>query len=224
MMPGVMGGMERPSTPARINMTAGSGEELSDMLATIMQLAGVKQHGAVGGEEPIGIEPMGDEPHGGEVLALEPVNEPGDATSDMRSVLDKLHPMDTGDSDGGDHDIGDEEETDEERMYNNSGSNPTHVPPTSKDAMIDHGKQNQEQSGNADAGDRMDGSMPKAFSTEDRLMAEYKEFVSETETKTMSRAAKGIKKYGKKGMQALAKAGKEGKDLDKIRDKYNKYD
>jgi hypothetical protein len=31
-------------------------------------------------------------------------------------------------------------------------------------------------------------------------------------------------KYGKDGMQALAKAGKEGKSLDKVRDKYNKYD
>ena len=40
----------------------------------------------------------------------------------------------------------------------------------------------------------------------------------------MSRAAKGYEKYGKEGMQALAKAGREGKSLDKIRDKYNKYD
>jgi hypothetical protein len=42
--------------------------------------------------------------------------------------------------------------------------------------------------------------------------------------KTMSRAAKGMMKYGKDGMKALAKAGKEGKDLDKVRDKYDKYD
>jgi hypothetical protein len=42
--------------------------------------------------------------------------------------------------------------------------------------------------------------------------------------RNMSRAAKGYEKYGKKGMMALAKAGKEGKDLDSIRDKYNKYD
>jgi hypothetical protein len=47
--------------------------------------------------------------------------------------------------------------------------------------------------------------------------------VAEAE-RTMSRAAKGYEKYGKKGMMALAKAGKEGKSLDKIRDKYNKYD
>jgi len=40
----------------------------------------------------------------------------------------------------------------------------------------------------------------------------------------MSRAAKGYEKYGKEGMQALAKAGREGKSLDTIRNKYDKYD
>lgn len=40
----------------------------------------------------------------------------------------------------------------------------------------------------------------------------------------MSRAAKGYEKYGKEGMQALAKAGREGKSLDPIRARYNKYD
>jgi hypothetical protein len=40
----------------------------------------------------------------------------------------------------------------------------------------------------------------------------------------MSRAAKGYEKYGKEGMQALAKAGREGKSLDPIRNKYDKYD
>jgi hypothetical protein len=43
------------------------------------------------------------------------------------------------------------------------------------------------------------------------------------EKKTMSRAAKGNEKYGKKGMQALAKAGREGKDLEPIKAKFNKY-
>ena len=43
----------------------------------------------------------------------------------------------------------------------------------------------------------------------------------------MSRAAKGNEKYGKDGMKALAKAGREGaseKKLDTIRDKYDRYD
>ena len=40
----------------------------------------------------------------------------------------------------------------------------------------------------------------------------------------MSRAAKGYEKYGKQGMEALAKAGREGKALDPVRNKYDKYD
>jgi hypothetical protein len=40
----------------------------------------------------------------------------------------------------------------------------------------------------------------------------------------MSRAAKGYEKYGKQGMEALAKAGREGKSLDPVRKKYDKYD
>jgi hypothetical protein len=39
----------------------------------------------------------------------------------------------------------------------------------------------------------------------------------------MSRAAKGYEKYGKQGMEALAKAGREGKALDPVRKKYDKY-
>ena len=44
------------------------------------------------------------------------------------------------------------------------------------------------------------------------------------EEEGMSRAAKGYEKYGKEGMQALAKAGREGKALDPVRNKYDKYD
>ena len=83
MMPEIgmgMGAMERPSTPASINMTAGSGEELSDMLATIMQLAGVKQHGE---EEPMSTEPT-------LAIAAEPEM---DANADMRSVMDLINPI-----------------------------------------------------------------------------------------------------------------------------------
>ena len=49
--------------------------------------------------------------------------------------------------------------------------------------------------------------------------------VEESE-KRMSRAAKGYEKYGKQGMMALAKAGRDGaseKELDTIRDKHDKY-
>lgn len=226
---GMMGGMpERPPMPASINMTAGSGDELSDMLATIMQLAGRKAPGA---EEPMGAEPA-------IALTAEPEMGGGDPASDMRSMIDKLNPMD-GDDQGpdqggddvsvahgdfdndGDHDMDDhkaekdEEETDE-GQYDNSPSDPRKPPPFGANQFA-----NQENQ--PGQGDRMDGNMPKA-TMEQQLMADYKKFVNEGEGKTMSRAAKGNEKYGKDGMKALAKSGKEGKDLDKIRDKYNKYD
>ena len=47
------------------------------------------------------------------------------------------------------------------------------------------------------------------------------------ESENMSRAAKGHEKYGKEGMKALADAGRDGaskEELDKIRDKYDRYD
>jgi len=60
----------------------------------------------------------------------------------------------------------------------------------------------------------------------DRLTQDYgQQGVAESE-KTMSRAAKGNEKYGKDGMKALAKAGREGaseKKLDSIRNKYDNY-
>ncbi len=52
------------------------------------------------------------------------------------------------------------------------------------------------------------------------------DLISEEE-KRMSRAGKGVMKYGKDGMKALAKAGRDGasdEKLDKLRDKYDKYD
>jgi len=174
-MPGM--GMERPSTPASINMTAGSGEELSDMLATIMQLAGVKQHGV---EEPMSAEPMGAEP----IVALtaEPEMGGNDDTMDMRSIIDKLNPMD-GEQDGvsaahgdidndGDHDMADHEEETDEGQYDNSPADPRKPPPFKANQFA-------HQENQPGQGDRMDGNMPKA-TMEQQLMADYKRFISET--------------------------------------------
>jgi len=69
------------------------------------------------------------------------------------------------------------------------------------------------------------GGNPMHEALVDHLQSMYDSIKeSEDKPKTMSRAAKGVMKYGKDGMKALAKAGKEGKNLDKVRDKYNKYD
>ena len=54
----------------------------------------------------------------------------------------------------------------------------------------------------------------------------FNEVINEENKRRMSRAAKGVMKYGKDGMKELAKAGREGaseKTLDSIRDKHDNY-
>ena len=68
------------------------------------------------------------------------------------------------------------------------------------------------------------GENPLQEGLVERLSAMYQEIKEAGDKKTMSRAAKGVMKYGKEGMRKLADAGKKGKDLEPIRAKYNKYD
>jgi hypothetical protein len=107
-------------------------------------------------------------------------------------------------------------------MLDNSPNNPTDVPAhdSEKFAYNPNG-------GGMGIGDRMDGTMPKGNMTAEdtmtsKLFSDYQKFVTEGE-KQMSRAAKGIMKYGKTGMQALRDAEADGKDLEPVRAKYNKY-
>ncbi len=60
----------------------------------------------------------------------------------------------------------------------------------------------------------------------DYMLSEQDQEVSEGKRR-MSRAAKGHEKYGKAGMKALAKAGRDGaseKEVDAIRNKHDRYD
>jgi hypothetical protein len=189
---GIMPGMEmespsmvpdRPTTPASINMTAGSGEELGNLLKDIMSLAGMNSQPApVSGAAPIdNAEPQTLEPVGG-----------GETPADtMRGVIDKLNPMD-GDDDGmagldrdhdGDHDMDDhdmekdQEETDEGE-YDNSPADPTKK--NEFDANEFAHQENQ-----PGQGDRMDGTSPKAYADMNEavsdLFAQYKKFIGESE-------------------------------------------
>jgi len=104
--------------------------------------------------------------------------------------------------------------------YDNTPADPNNIPAHDSNKMAY----------NPNAGGHNKGvtNQPSAMAETlaDQLFSDYKKFVSEATKPSagMSKAAKGMMKYGKDGMKALAKAGKEGKDLDKIRDKYNKYD
>jgi hypothetical protein len=91
-MMGGMGGMSQPHTPASINMTAASGDELSGMLKDIMSLAGLSK--AEPEQLGIEVEPMTAltaEPEIGPEAGAGPGATDGEV---MRSVLDKLNPED----------------------------------------------------------------------------------------------------------------------------------
>lgn len=151
---GLMSGA--PNTPASINMTAGSGEELSNMLATIMQLAGVHNIG----DEHMGVEP---EPS---IMTAEPAMSAGDS---MRSVIDKMH------ADGADEPADDEEETDE-GQYDNTPNDPTDT--NEFDANEFAHQENQPGAGDAMNGKSRVRNQPTA-TMEQQLMAEYKAFIGE---------------------------------------------
>jgi hypothetical protein len=70
-----------------------------------------------------------------------------------------------------------------------------------------------ERYGSKEAGERVAGAVRNKLRDQGKL-----------EEEGMSRAAKGYEKYGREGMEALAKAGRDGKALDPVRKKYNKYD
>jgi len=73
------------------------------------------------------------------------------------------------------------------------------------------------------------GKFGKTDADKDANFQRYKKIqdkIKEQGEKTMSRAAKGNEKYGKDGMKALAKAGRDGaseKELDAIRDRHDNY-
>lgn len=281
---GMMGGMDRPSTPASfsINASAADGQEVSQMLRDIMNLAGVHKSDSAD-SMPMDKEPVtgADDhvPDDKELMRamLDTMNEPDDgavipAAPPMPAT--NLPPPEMGDGgdmaldvgpeepmslDGGDEvpdDVGDmadhvrdmaDELADKDKedlgleSYDNTPADPTQIPKFDANKMAF----------NPNAGGANKGLTNQPTATlEDQLYNEYKKFVSEAKgkcnhtpkgekcpvhglkecgmreekEKTMSRAAKGIMKYGKKGMKALADAGKKGKNLEPVRAKYNKYD
>jgi len=158
---GMMGGMETPHQPASLNVTAGSGEELGNMLAQIMQLAGMHKVG----DEHMGVEP----PQA--TLTAEPmtVGEPTSAGDQMRSVIDKLNP---------DSEEGDEEETDE-GQYDNTPNDPTDENEFDAEEFANH--ENQPMGGDVpkDHEHRSRVRNQPTATMEQQLMDEYKKFIGE---------------------------------------------
>jgi hypothetical protein len=171
IMPEMNMAPSHPPMPASINMTAGSGEELSDMLTTIMSLAGIHKVEP----EHLGVdqEPMQLTPEPGMAVG------PASAGDDMRAVLDKLNP-----------------ETDDNKKETDEGGRIPGVATTPNDTEPEQpfsANQFANQENQPGQGDRMDGNMPKGNAEEKHkkesyadmneavadLFAQYKKFVNE---------------------------------------------
>jgi len=165
---GPMGMMpSQPKTPATINITADSGEELGSMLSAIMKLAGVNK------VEPshLGVE------HEPSVISATPSLGVGPSTSDsevMRGVIDKMNP----EVDGDELHRSGEEETDEadshSAEFDNTPNDPRDTPSFDANEYSAHPNDGD---GNDKQGKPRTMAQPAAL--EDRLMADYKKFISE---------------------------------------------
>lgn len=190
---GGMSPMGASHTPASLNITANSGEELSSMLRDIMQLAGAHK-----------VEPdeLSQEPVGSTVSPAQAIAVGTSDAEDMRSVMDKLNPMDDeeetdeardidyGAQDGGpewerakdfddypdDYPDDDEEETDEGAVYNNTPTDPNNPPAFDSEEFAHH-----ENPPGAARG-RGNFNNPRATTMEQvekNLFSEYRKFIRE---------------------------------------------
>jgi len=77
-----------PKTPATLNITAGSGEELGDMLNAIMQLAGVHKVTA----DELGTEHEPSQLTAAPIMGVGPAHDDNGDMRSMMNVVDKLNP------------------------------------------------------------------------------------------------------------------------------------
>jgi hypothetical protein len=157
MMP-EMGDMGRPSTPASINMTAGSGEELGDLIRSIATLAGQNR--------PAEMEPLSATPAMGVTT---------DDGMDMRAMIDKLNPMDT------DSETDDQDDTRKVDEYDNTPADPTDTNEFDAEEFAHH-----ENPPGAARG-RGNFNNPRASTMEEieqNLFVDYQKFISEAEEET----------------------------------------
>lgn len=151
---------DKPSMPASINMSAGSGEELGDLIRAIASLAGA-EHGGHDHMEPLSATPaMGMASPGG---------------MDMRAMLDKLNPMDMDDDEPeGD----DEEEKKADEAYDNTPADPTDTNEFDAEQHAHH----ENPPGAAKGRGNMNNprAVPTMEEIEQSLIAEYQKFISES--------------------------------------------
>ena len=184
MMP-EMGDMGRPSTPASINMTAGSGGELGELIKAIATLAGQNR--------PDEMEPLS---------AMPAMGVASDDGMDMRAMIDKLNPMD---DEGGEED---ERETDEGAAYDNTPADPTDTNEFDAEEFAHHENPPGAAKGRGNFNNPRANTMEEI---EQNLFADYKKFIGEAEEE--EETDEGImdkaKAFGKKVLDKVAPGDEE---------------
>lgn len=170
MMP--MGAMNDHHTPASINISADSGDELSAMLRDIMTLAG---RGQAEPDSDMGMaEPVGDAPPPAEVDTDGGDDMGMDEPTMMRSMIDKLNP---GDDEGGDQDGDQGDDQDDVKEYDNEPA-----PETSGYASMTPTGNDLNSKGGNEVGKVNGGGNPYTKTMEQvekDLFAEYRKYVGE---------------------------------------------
>lgn len=146
---GIMAGGPSTTASLSINATAGSGEEVANMLAAIMNLAGVK---------PVTGDMLGGETH------PMPMVKAIDIIS--RDNPDAMNDVEIGTSDEGEVE---EPMSGMEEEYANSPADANDVPDFDPNKMA-------YQPNDVEPGDRMDGTMPKGVATQESLMQAFEAY------------------------------------------------
>jgi hypothetical protein len=199
---GPMGDMQSPKTPATMNISAADGTELGNMLNAIMQLAGVQKVG----DEHMGVESPPA------VLTAEPTMTTGPHAADnMRSVLDRMN------------DISDDEA--DESMEHEHGIPGIDNTPADPHTQLPFEPNEFSQNANDGDGDDENGhprltTQPTA--TYESLMAEYRNFVTESEHPVAEGSGRMIN--GKEiDMRSLEIDGVDPRDYPDFSDAYISY-
>ena len=188
MMP-EMGDMGRPSTPASINMTAGSGGELGELIKAIATLAGQNR--------PAEMEPLSATPAMGVA---------SDDGIDMRAMIDKLNPMD---------DEEDEKKAEEGAVYDNTPADPTDTNEFDAEEFAHHENPPGAAKGRGNMNNPIANTMEEI---EQNLFADYKKFIGEAEEEETDEGIMDkAKAFGKKVLDKVGHGDDEDliKDLQK---------
>lgn len=165
---GITSGMSQPHTPATINITADSGEELTGMLKDIMSLSGMKQ---------VSPADLGHE-HEPSVMTGEPgvsIANPDVQQLDMKGMIAKMDALNTPSNDSDLDSDNDETELKKADETVNSLSSPemVPVPPGTQDPAGTPGA--------ADGRNLKNHPVASPEATYESLMSEYRKFISEDE-------------------------------------------